>query len=155
MENLNAGGLTHGKLLERFLKETEDNDLHKAVFCQLGDDFDLIAEILAELKTGGDAFSGFIYTDECKEFAIENQKAIKESMFYFADCCYDNLFDYLKHLSIFKETKDFLLQKEVLAYFGGNFDDIKEFENLVYSFFAQYALEDVAFRFQNFIEENK
>ena len=137
------------KVWDAFLNENDNPSFVKmanAVIEQLGGvDSDNI-EQLDNVRNGSDGYGGFIYYYETAKFWEDNKDCIKENMHELADDLGEDLITMIKGFGNFKDDDDITYDVIGEALYGRyNYD-----KNMyLYDTFAKYALEEVAFRFQN------
>ena len=139
------------KVWDAFLNENNNPSFVKmanAVIEQLGGvDSDNI-EQLDNVRNGSDGYGGFIYYNETAKFWEDNKDCIKENMHELAEDLGEDLITMIKGFGNFKDDDDITYDVIGEALYGQyNYD-----KNMyIYDTFAKYALEEVAFRFQNWL----
>ena len=137
------------KVWDAFLNENDNPSFVKmanAVIEQLGGvDSDNI-EQLDNVRNGSDGYGGFSYDNETAKFWKDNRDCIKENMHELADDLGEDLIKMIKGFGNFKDDDDITYDVIGEALYGSyNYD-----KNMyLYDTFAKYALEEVAYRFQN------
>ena len=137
------------KVWDAFLNENDNPSFVKmanAVIEQLGGVDSYNIEQLDNVRNGSDGYGGFIYYYETAKFWEDNKDCIKENMHELADDLGEDLITMIKGFGNFKDDDDITYDVIGEALYGRyNYD-----KNMyLYDTFAKYALEEVAFRFQN------
>ena len=137
------------KVWDAFLNENNNPSFVKmanAVIEQLGGVDSYNIEQLDNVRNGSDGDGGFIYYNETANFWKDNKDCIKENMHELADDLGEDLITMIKGFGNFKDDDDITYDVIGEALYGRyNYD-----KNMyLYDTFAKYALEEVAFRFQN------
>ena len=137
------------KVWDAFLNENNNPSFVKmanAVIEQLGGVDSYNIEQLDNVRNGSDGYGGFIYYKETAKFWKDNKDCIKENMHELAEDLGEDLITMIKGFGNFKNDDDITYDVIGEALYGRyNYD-----KNMyLYDTFAKYALEEVAFRFQN------
>lgn len=137
------------KVWDAFLNENDNPSFVKmanAVIEQLGGVDSYNIEQLDNVRNGSDGYGGFIYYYETAKFWEDNKDCIKENMHELAEDLGEDLITMIKGFGNFKNDNDITYDVIGEALYGRyNYD-----KNMyLYDTFAKYALEEVAFRFQN------
>ena len=139
------------KVWDAFLNENNNPSFVKmanAVIEQLGGGDSDNIEQLDNVRTGSDGYGGLIYYNETAKFWKDNKDCIKENMHELAEDLGEDLITMIKGFGNFKDDDDITYDVIGEALYGQyNYD-----KNMyLYDTFAKYALEEVAFRFQNWL----
>ena len=140
------------KVWDAFIKENDNPSFVKmanAVVEQLGGvDEDTILNSLDSCRNANDGYTGFSDPSQTCKFWNENKSAIMENMHDLADDLGEDLITMIKGFGNFKDDDDITYDVIGEALYGQyNYD-----KNMyIYDTFAKYALEEVAFRFQNWL----
>ena len=105
-------------------------------------------EAVTRASSGAAAgFTGFIYYTETAKFWRTNRAAIYRLMQYDADGLGANIFEMVSH---FRTIEGYTPEEIGRALFGNYSDDLTQ----IYNTFAWFALEEVAYRFGEYLYEN-
>lgn len=135
------------KVWKTFLKSIEGSTLEKlavAVIRQLGGVDEDSIRTLQEVRNAADGWTGFIYYNDTCDFYRRNREAIMENLKEFAE---DMDIGLLETVHNFNAVKGNYTMDEIGKALYGSYD--REESTGLYNILAWYALEEVAFHFQD------
>lgn len=140
-----------GKItLKGFCDYMGNEELVRAVKNQIGLSVNDFFDTLSNVHYASQGVTGFIYYSETVWFWRKNRKVITQAM---KDCAESTGESLLQMVMNFKSIKDggWDESEVAMALYGKYNDDLTQ----IYNDFAWFALEEVAFRYQDYEYENR
>ena len=126
-----------------------ETKLQNAVLKQIGVTLKEFKKNVSDYQNASGGIPGFTYYSDTHKFALKNQSLINDLLDEQADQMGEDVFTMISGFGIFRNGMDKYEKKDIYKFLGGNKNEKSYESNSVLNVLAWFAVEQLAFEFDN------